>query len=119
MIARTGIVSLALMIGLALPMGGAAAAAGERSDVEAAVFKREDGAVVAVADDEDDDARDGANSASNSGAWSTNSRKTPVTRDRDLSRGGLTRDRTDDGKGKPKRDWSKNKTNDRSRNDSR
>ena len=118
MIARTGIVSLALMIGLALPMGGAAAAGGNRSDVEAAVFKREDGAVVAVADDDDDDGRDGANSISNSG-WSTNSRKTPVTRNRDLSRGGLTRDRTDDGKGKPKRDWSKHQTNDRSRNDSR
>ena len=50
----------------------------------------------------------------------TNSRVTEVSRDRDHSRGDLTRDWTRDGKGdKQKRDWSKNKTNDKSRNDTR
>ena len=41
-----------------------------------------------------------------------------MSRDRDRSRGDKTRDWTKDGKGK-RRDWSANKTNDRSRNDTR
>ena len=49
----------------------------------------------------------------------TNSRFTAVSRDRDLSRSDKTRDWTRDGKGGLKRDWSANKTNDRSRNDTR
>ncbi len=48
----------------------------------------------------------------------TNSRETPVSRDRDLSRGDLTRDWTWDG-GDRTRDWSRNSTNDASRNDTR
>jgi hypothetical protein len=48
----------------------------------------------------------------------TNSRHTPVSRDRDLSRGDLTKDWTRDG-GDRTRDHSKLKTNDRSRNDTR
>ena len=115
MIARGSVVGLAMLIGLALPLGGAAAAA-SASDSEKAVLKRQDAAAVAVAE-EDDDARDANSWSGNSG--STNSRRTPVTRNRDRSRGGLTRDRTRDGKGGPKRDWSRHQTNDRSRNDSR
>ena len=42
-----------------------------------------------------------------------------VSRDRDRSRGDLTRDRTKDGPGGSKRDWSGGNTNDRSRNDTR
>ena len=49
----------------------------------------------------------------------TNSRWSKVSRDRDKSRGDLTRDLTTDGPGKQKRDWSANQTNDRSRNDTR
>ena len=116
MIARGSVVGLAMMIGLALPLGAAAAAANPRGSEEA-VLKRQDAAAVAVAE-EDDDARD-ADSRSGTSRGSTNSRRTPVTRNRDRSRGGLTRDRTRDGKGGPRRDWSRHQTNDRSRNDSR
>ncbi|MDO9398547.1 MAG: hypothetical protein Q7T71_18540 [Herbiconiux sp.] len=49
----------------------------------------------------------------------TNSRFTKVSRDRDLSRSDKTKDWTNDGPGKKKRDWSANSTNDRSRNDTR
>lgn len=79
--------------------------------------KREDGAVelVLVADDDDDDTAD----ADTDDGDDTNSRFSAVSRDRDLSRGDLTRDWTTDGAGDKKRDWSANKTNDRSRNDTR
>ena len=94
------------------------------------VSKRDDDSpeLVLVADDDDDDTND-----SNSGDTSrsrntgisrstgdnTNSRFTGVSRDRDLSRSDKTRDWTRDGKGGKKHDWSANKTNDRSRNDTR
>ena len=48
----------------------------------------------------------------------TNSRVTPVSRDKDRSRGDLTKDWTRDG-GDRTRDWSRNTTNDKSRNDTR
>lgn len=85
--------------------------------------KREDGAVevVAVEDDEDGDDDSNTNSGFTSGVNSndgTNSRHTPVSRDRDLSRGDLTKDWTRDG-GDRTRDHSRNSTNDRSRNDTR
>jgi hypothetical protein len=48
----------------------------------------------------------------------TNSRVTGVSRDRDKSRGDLTKDWTRDG-GDKTRDHSANRTNDRSRNDTR
>jgi hypothetical protein len=86
--------------------------------------------LVMVADDDDLDPAGGTNS--NSGADNTrsrdtsgvnsndgtNSRNTPVSRDRDRSRGDLTKDWTRDG-GDRTRDHSKFKTNDRSRNDTR
>ncbi len=112
---------------LALP--GATITAG--ADEEVAV-KREDNVaeLVLVSDDDDDDSADDSRSgvskttvgtgSSRSRADGTNSKYTAVSRDRDRSRGDLTRDWTRDGKGdKKKRDWSANKTNDRSRNDTR
>jgi hypothetical protein len=80
--------------------------------------------MVLLADDDDDGADTGSNSRSGftSGVNSndgTGSGHTPVSRDRDRSRGDKTRDRTRDGKGGPRRDWSGGHTNDRSRRDSR
>lgn len=49
----------------------------------------------------------------------TNSQLTTMSHDRDKSRGDKTRDWTSDGAGAQKIDWSANKTNDRSRNDTR
>lgn len=92
--------------------------------------KRPDGLgeVVTVDDDARDDERDDTNTNddtsksgtgnSNSGKDNTNSRHTGVSRDKDNSRGDLTKDRTRDG-GDPTRDRSKNYTNDRSKNDTR
>lgn len=90
--------------------------------------KRPDGLseVVTV----DDDARDdddttttrggggGTNSGTGNSNDGTNSRHTAVSRDKDRSRGDLTKDWTRDG-GDRTRDHSKNFTNDRSRNDTR
>jgi hypothetical protein len=126
MIARLSIWVLAatVMMGLA---GGVLAAPAKDSEELAA--KREEDSIVLVAAEEDDDDDDsnglaGTNSKSgnSSGVNSndrTNSRHTGVSRDRDYSRGDLTRDRTKDGPGGSKRDWSQNHTNDRSRNDTR
>ena len=93
------------------------------------VSKRDDDSpeLVLVADDDDNDTNDntGTNTRSrNTGVSrstndSTNSRFTAVSRDRDLSRADKTRDWTRDGRGDVKRDWSANRTNDRSRNDTR
>jgi hypothetical protein len=87
------------------------------------VLKKDEFQEVATMEDDDDD---GDTSNSNSGFTSgvdsndrTGSGHTPVSRDRDRSRGDKTRDRTRDGKGGVKRDWSGGHTNDRSRNDSR
>jgi len=88
--------------------------------------------VTTVDDDDDDDSRAGRddtstngggdNSSFNSGTGNsndgTNSRETRVSRDRDLSRDDLTKDWTRDG-GDRTRDHSQNRTNDRSRNDTR
>lgn len=104
-------------VGLLSLQGGAVTASDD-------VAKRDEDTpdIVLVADDDDDDTNDNSRNTgdSRSRADNTNSRKTAVSRDRDRSRGDLTRDWTGDGKGdKKKRDWSANKTNDRSRNDTR
>jgi len=126
MIARLSIwiLTVAVMMGLA---GGFLNATPRGSEELAA--KREEDSIVLTAEEDDDD--DDANSVaggtdSKSGNTSgvnsndrTNSRHTSVSRDRDRSRGDLTRDRTKDGPGGQKRDWSQNHTNDRSRNDTR
>lgn len=95
--------------------------------------KREDDAVemVLVADDDDADTNDDTNDNTNTVSKgtknsfnskksrdNTNSKHSKVSRDKDRSRGDKTRDWTNDG-GKKKRDWSANKTNDRSKNDTR
>jgi hypothetical protein len=115
-------------VGLFLLLPGAASATDD-----AVVSKREDQvSVLVTADDDDDDSNDattdgasisretrfsGINSRVSRDA--TNSRVTPVSRDRDLSRGDLTRDWTRDGGGDRTRDWTKNTTNDSSRHDTR
>jgi hypothetical protein len=114
----------------AFGLAGSALAA-SRSDAEGVIARDEDFGVLAVVDDDDADGdADGDGLAgTNSGTGSftsgvdsndgTNSRVTPVSRDRDLSGGDLTRDRTKDGPGASTRDWTRNHTNDRSRNDTR
>lgn len=94
-----------------------------------AAIKREDSAteLVLVSDDDDDadDTNTGADTGTNTGvSRSTNdgtrSNFTKVSRDRDLSRSDKTKDFTFDGPGDTRtRDWTANRTNDRSRNDTR
>jgi hypothetical protein len=135
-IIRGSVIGLAGAVGagvLAWPMATASA------DTDEVRLKRDEQAteIVAVDDEDDDDtnrltnddrvtantsdtrskaSRDTRSKASND---ATNSRKTGVSRDRDRSRGDLTRDWTRDGGGDRTRDWTKNKTNDKSRNDTR
>jgi hypothetical protein len=121
---------LAFAFGAAMPVG---AFTNEGKDQ---AMVRDEDLVITSDDDEDDDGDRNAlgagtntntNTNSNSNGFTsgvnsndkTNSRVTPVTRDRDRSRGDLTRDRTDDGPGPKKRDWTDNRTNDRTRRDSR
>ena len=97
------------------------------SAADSDLVKREEDRVelVLVDDRDDDDTNDDTDTGNtgNSGTGNsndaTNSRFTAVSRDRDLSRGDKTRDQTLDGSGDRKRDWSANKTNDASRNDTR
>lgn len=126
MIARLSIWILA--VGVMMGLAGGVLAATPKGSEELAVKREEDSVVLAAEEDDDDDdpssAAGGTDSKSGntSGVNSndrTNSRHTGVSRDRDRSRGDLTRDRTKDGPGGQKRDWSQNHTNDRSRNDTR
>lgn len=127
---RTASVAVAGLVALALA-GAPASVASSGSDP--AVKRNEDTPdLVLVADRDDDDTNDrlGADMATRSKATRskatrskasrdhTNSRYTAVSRDRDKSRGDLTRDWTMDG-GERTRDWSKNSTNDNTRNDTR
>lgn len=118
-----GTLGLAGLVGaglMALPGTTVAASV----DEEAAI-KREDSAteLVLVSDDDDDD--DTGNTNTNTGAsLSTNdgtrSNFTAVSRDRDLSRSDKTKDFTFDGPGDTRTlDLTANRTNDRSRNDTR
>ena len=126
MIARFAVGVLAAMVMLGLTGGVLTASAKDSEDLAA---KREEDSILLVAaeeDDDDDDSNDLAGTTTRSGYTSgvnsndrTNSRHTGVSRDRDRSRGDLTRDRTKHGPGGSKRDWSQNHTNDRSRNDTR
>jgi hypothetical protein len=91
------------------------------ADAELAVAERDDDSRDSGGGDTDgggDDTDSGFTSGADSNDR-TNSRHTNVTRDKDRSRGDLTRDRTKDGPGGPTRDRSRHQTNDRSRNDSR
>lgn len=97
------------------------------------VVARQDSANVQLSDDDnddDDDDDDDADTNSDLGATDvntdasgvsndgTNSRVTAASRDRDISKGDLTKDMTMDG-GDYTRDFSQNHTNDASLNDSR
>lgn len=105
---------------LALPVSSAFA------DDDVAMKRDDDGTeLVAVSDDDgdgDDNTNtrggDGTNSGTGNSNDGTGSGSTAVSRDRDASRGDKTKDRTRDG-GDRTRDNSANKTNDRSRNDTR
>lgn len=118
-----GRILVALLSGTLL-IGPAASVAGA-GEKEEYVMRREDDAteVVTVAGDDDDDDGDDSNTSRWSSDHDSNDRTgsghTAVSRDRDRSRGDKTRDRTKDGPGSSKRDWSGGHTNDRSRNDSR
>ncbi len=89
-----------------------------------AVLKREENVaeLVLVDDDGDDDSNDNTRSRftgfSRASNDNTRSNFTKVSRDRDKSRSDKTKDRTRDG-GDRTRDLTPNRTNDRSRNDTR
>lgn len=115
-----GIVGAGLM---ALPGSTVAASTGDDQ-----VAKREDHVteLVLVDDDDNDDTNDGTGTntrsrntgASRSTNDNTRSNFTRVSRDRDLSRCDKTKDWTRDG-GSRTRAWTADRTNDRSRNDTR
>jgi hypothetical protein len=123
------ILTFLVVVGLAVfGLTGAALAASDRSGSDGVIARDEDAGGVLVTDDDGDDTDDTddtdgddsdsftSNVDSNDG---TNSRVTGVSRDDDLSRGDLTRDRTKDGPGTSTRDRTANHTNDRTRNDTR
>jgi hypothetical protein len=111
-ILKSLIVSVATIFGFGLAVAAVNSGALAANDLG----KRDEAApeLVLVADDDDDGDDDTGNSRDR-----TNSRTSAVSRDGERSRGDLTGDRTRDGAGGPKRDWSDNRTNDRSRHDSR
>jgi hypothetical protein len=118
---RALIASVATVFGFGL-LGAGAVASGAVDD-QYAKRDDDDARQVAVVDVDDDDDNTGTGNTANSGTGkskdATNSRVTRVSRDNDRSRDDLTRDLTRDGNGKLKRDWSDNRTNDGTRNDSR
>lgn len=123
MVARMLIVLLALLV------GGGLTGTSVMADTDPAILREDDAGelVVSYDDDDDDDGNThsggGTDGTFNSGTGDsndgTNSKVTPVTWDKDKSQDDLTKDKTKDGPGGKKRDWSKNKTNDQSKNDSR
>jgi hypothetical protein len=125
MIARTMTLLLALVMGLSLTALGASAARDAGADH--AVLSREEDLPDLRHENDDRDGGTGTgggtggtfNSGTGNSNDGTNSRVTAVSRDRDRSRDDLTRDRTGDGPGPVKRDWTKNHTNDGTRNDTR
>ena len=93
---------------------------------EEAVKRDDDAIELVLADDDDgddtnDDSTDAEDTSTPSLATSdnTNSRVSAVSRDRDISRGDMTKDFTSDGPGDQVRDLSANATNDNSRSDTR
>jgi len=121
-----GTLGLAGLVGAGLmTLPGSTVAANLGDDV---ATKREDNLteLVLVDDDDDDDTNDSSNTnsksrftgSSRSTRDNTRSNFTKVSRDRDISRSDKTKDWTRDG-GSRTRDWSANRTNDRTRNDTR
>jgi hypothetical protein len=128
MIGRIATMTLAGAVAVFGPVGAAIASADGPSR-EQVVFKRDEddeeiSTPFARGDDDDDTDTDGGGGGTSftSGVDSrdgTDSRVTSVSRDRDRSRGDLTRDRTKDGPGTSTRDRTPNRTNDRSKHDTR
>jgi hypothetical protein len=126
MIGRIATMTLAGAVAVFGPVG-AAIASGDDARHESVVFKREEdvdevATPFAGGDDDDDTNTGGGGTSFTSGVHSgdgTNSRMTSVSRDRDRSRGDLTKDRTKDGPGISTRDRSRHQTNDRSKHDTR
>jgi hypothetical protein len=123
MLGRIATGFLAAAIAMGLPIAAFASA-----DGDAYRAREEDVRLVDAVDDDDDDDGDTTGNTGNTGNSDTsgvnsndgtNSRHTRVSRDRDRSRGDLTKDRTKDGPGSATRDRSRHKTNDKSRNDTR
>lgn len=117
-----GTLGLAGLVGVGLMSFPATTVSANLGDE--AITKREDNVaeLVLVDDDDDDDSfsrTTRGTGSSRSRADGTNSRYTAVSRDRDRSRGDLTKDWTRDGPGSRTRDFSQNRTNDRSRHDTR
>lgn len=115
--ARILVFLLALGVMVA-PAAGVAASESVKDDV---VMRRDDDVteVATLEDDSDDgDSNDGDSGTGDSNDG-TGSGYSAVSRDQDRSRGDLTRDRTRDGAGDSKRDWTGGHTNDASRNDTR
>jgi len=114
---RAFIASVAGIFGLGLFAAAGTAAADQYG-------KRDDDVreIALVADDDDGDNTNSRNTRNSRNSRFTNDRTrsnfSRVSRDRDHSRGDLTRDWTRDG-GDRTRDFSRNLTNDRSRNDTR
>jgi hypothetical protein len=119
-----GTAGLAGLLGLGLLAGPAVSSLSAQRGNDDGFIKREEHAAELVLVDDDDDADSNSNSRSRFTGYSrstndsTGSNFTRVSRDRDLSRSDKTRDWTRDG-GDRTRDHSNNRTNDRSRNDSR
>lgn len=118
---KPAIVGLAALLGLGVVAGPVATVAAAGDDP--VYLKRDDqvSELALVDDDDDDDDTDGGQTntgISRSTNDGTRSNFTRVSRDRDLSRSDKTRDFTWDG-GDRTRDHTANRTNDRSRNDSR
>lgn len=123
---KAGIISTAGLVGGGLMALGVSSAAADDAGYNR--YDDDTEIVTTVDDDDDDDTRDRTRSRdtatrnsinSRASRDATNSRFSKVSRDKDRSRGDLTRDMTGDGPGKQKRDWSAGSTNDNSRNDTR
>jgi hypothetical protein len=119
MLGRAAVLVLAGAVGLGAPATAMASS-------NEAYARQEDVYVVGTVDDdgEGDTGNTGntGDTSKTSGEDSndnSNSRHSAVSRDRDRSRGDLTKDRTSDGPGTSTRDRSRNQTNDRSRDDTR
>jgi hypothetical protein len=120
-VGTTLVTGVATVFGFGLIGPGASVLAGPSAEYAVRDDDVREVAVVQAADDDDDNSNSKSNSkGSGVSRDHTNSRFSKVSRNRDKSRGDLTRDLTRDGKNnKLKRDWSDNRTNDRSRNDTR
>lgn len=128
MVARLAVLLLGLAIGLAMSLPAVADVGREEA---ARTRADEDAFDIVAVDEDDDDTNDASGDTDDTGKSGgtktsgenskdgTNSAHTGVSKDRDRSRGDLTKDRTRDGGGGSTRDHSRNHTNDKSRNDTR